>query len=92
MVILVSVVIIYPLVWTVGASLNAGNSLLSTSIIPENVSFQHYADLFNGNVNYLTWYWNSMKISFLTMVLTLISVSFTATPSPASALKGGRTG
>ena len=30
-VILVSVVIIYPLVWTVGASLNAGNSLLSTS-------------------------------------------------------------
>ncbi len=34
-VILVSVVIIYPLVWTVGASLNAGNSLLSTSIIPE---------------------------------------------------------
>ena len=32
-VILVSVVIIYPLVWTVGASLNAGNSLLSTSII-----------------------------------------------------------
>lgn len=48
----VSVVIIYPLVWTVGASLNAGNSLLSTSIIPENLSFQHYADLFNGNVNY----------------------------------------
>ena len=47
-VILVSVVIIYPLVWTVGASLNAGNSLLSTSIIPENLSFQHYADLFNG--------------------------------------------
>ncbi len=34
-VILVSVVIIYPLVWTVGASLNAGNSLLSTSIIPK---------------------------------------------------------
>lgn len=91
-VITVSVVIIYPLVWTVGASLNAGNSLLSTSIIPENLSFQHYADLFNGNVNYLTWYWNSMKISFLTMVLTLISVSFTAYAFSASALKGGRTG
>ncbi|HBC7453849.1 TPA: sugar ABC transporter permease, partial [Klebsiella oxytoca] len=56
-VIFVSTIIIYPLVWTVGASLNAGNSLLSTSIIPENLSFQHYADLFNGNVNYLTWYW-----------------------------------
>lgn len=63
-IILVSVIIIYPLIWTVGASLNAGNSLLSTSIIPENLSFQHYADLFNGEVNYMTWYWNSMKISF----------------------------
>jgi hypothetical protein len=41
-----------------GRGVNAGNSLLSTSIIPENFSFQHYADLFNGQVNYLTWYWN----------------------------------
>ncbi len=77
-IVLVSTIIIYPLVWTVGASFNAGNSLLSSSIIPENFSVQHYADLFNGQVNYMTWYWNSMKISFLTMVLTLISVSFTA--------------
>lgn len=91
-VILVSVVIIYPLVWTVGASLNAGNSLLSTSIIPENLSFQHYADLFNGNVNYLTWYWNSMKISFLTMVLTLISVSFTAYAFSRFRFKGRQNG
>jgi len=70
----VSLTIIYPLVWTIGASLNAGNSLLSTSIIPENLSFQHYADLFNGQVNYLTWYWNSMKISLLTMILTLVLI------------------
>lgn len=74
------------------ASLNAGNSLLSTSIIPENVSFQHYANLFNGNVNYLTWYWNSMKISFLTMVLTLISVSFTAYAFSRFRFKGRQNG
>jgi arabinogalactan oligomer/maltooligosaccharide transport system permease protein len=91
-VIFVSTIIIYPLVWTVGASLNAGNSLLSTSIIPENLSFQHYADLFNGNVNYLTWYWNSMKISFMTMVLTLISVSFTAYAFSRFRFKGRQNG
>jgi arabinogalactan oligomer/maltooligosaccharide transport system permease protein len=85
-------VIIYPLVWTVGASLNAGNSLLSTSIIPENLSFQHYADLFNGQVNYLTWYWNSMKISLLTMILTLISVSFTAYAFSRFRFKGRQNG
>lgn len=50
---LVSLIIIYPLVWTVGASLNPGNSLLSSSIIPENMSFEHYQDLFNGKVDYL---------------------------------------
>ena len=74
----VSFLIIYPLVWTVGASLNHGNSLMSSSIIPKNISFEHYAALFNGQVDYVTWYWNSMKISFFTMVLTLIFVSFTA--------------
>jgi arabinogalactan oligomer/maltooligosaccharide transport system permease protein len=70
-----------------GRGVNAGNSLLSSSIIPENFSVQHYADLFNGQVNYMTWYWNSMKISFLTMVLTLISVSLRPMPSRAFALR-----
>lgn len=74
----VSLFIIYPLVWTVGASFNPGNSLMSSSIIPENVSFEHYQDLFNGKVNYVAWYLNSLKISICTMVLTLIFVSFTA--------------
>jgi hypothetical protein len=91
-ILLVSTIIIYPLVWTVGASLNAGNSLLSSSIIPENLSFQHYADLFNGQVNYMTWYWNSMKISFMTMVLTLISVSFTAYAFSRFRFKGRQNG
>ncbi|MGN1281037.1 MAG: sugar ABC transporter permease [Succinivibrio sp.] len=74
----VSLLIIYPLIWTVGASLNPGNSLMSSSIIPKNISLEHYAALFNGQVDYVTWYVNSMKISFFTMVLTLIFVSFTA--------------
>ena len=75
---IVTVLIIYPLIWTVGASLNPGNSLMSSSMIPENVSFEHYEDLFNGTTDYVAWYWNSIKISVATMVLTLIFVSFTA--------------
>ncbi|MDD2341780.1 MAG: sugar ABC transporter permease [Tolumonas sp.] len=74
----VAVIIIYPLIWTVGASLNPGSSLMNSSIIPDNFSFLHYNELFNGEIDYAAWYWNSMKISFMTMVLTLISVSFTA--------------
>ncbi|GAA4502342.1 sugar ABC transporter permease [Pseudaeromonas paramecii] len=74
----VAIIIIYPLIWTIGASLNPGSSLLNTSIIPDNFSFLHYEELFDGTIDYTSWYWNSMKISFLTMALTLVSVSFTA--------------
>lgn len=88
----VAVIIIYPLIWTVGASLNPGSSLLNTSIIPHNMSFLHYRELFNGDINYAAWYWNSMKISFMTMILTLISVSFTAYSFSRFRFKGRQNG
>lgn len=73
-------VIIYPLLWTVGASFNPGNSLVSTSIIPANPTLDHYRDLFAGkeSLQYGQWYINSMKISIFTMIGSIISVSFTA--------------
>ena len=75
----VCVIIIYPLIWTVGASFYPGNSIMGDSIIPEHPTLAHYATLFaNDRVAYLQWYWNSLKISVLTMVLTLISVCCTA--------------
>lgn len=74
------VAIIYPLIWAVGASFNPGNSLVSTSLIPENPTTAHYEKLFagEGSLLYGQWYLNSIKISFFTMILSLISVSFTA--------------
>lgn len=73
-------VIIYPLLWTIGASFNPGNSLISTSIIPKNPTLDHYRELFAGkeSLQYVQWYLNSMKISIFTMIGTVISVSFTA--------------
>ncbi|WP_121610956.1 sugar ABC transporter permease [Mesobacillus foraminis] len=75
-----TVVIIYPLLWTVGASFNPGNSLVSTSIIPENPTLDHYKELFAGkeSLQYGKWYLNSLKISIFTMIGTIVSVSFTA--------------
>lgn len=51
-------VIIYPLLWTVGASFNPGNSLVSTSIIPANPTLDHYRELFAGkeSLQYGQWY------------------------------------
>lgn len=73
-------VIIYPLLSTVGASFNPGNSLVSTSIIPANPTLDHYRELFAGkeSLQYGQWYINSLKISIFTMIGSIISVSFTA--------------
>ncbi|KIN29160.1 arabinogalactan oligomer ABC transporter permease GanQ [Bacillus subtilis] len=74
------VIIVYPLLWTAGASFNPGNSLISTSIIPKHPTFDHYKELFAGkeSLQYVQWYVNSMKISLFTMAGSLLCVTFTA--------------
>ena len=74
----VCVIIIYPLLWTIGASFNPGNSLVSTSIIPKNPTNEHYVKLFagEGNLFYKQWYLNSLKISVFTMLLSFTAYAF----------------
>ncbi|ASB71553.1 arabinogalactan oligomer ABC transporter permease GanQ [Bacillus subtilis] len=71
-----AVIIVYPLLWTAGASFNPGNSLISTSIIPKHPTFDHYKELFAGKES--LQYVNSMKISLFTMAGSLLCVTFTA--------------
>lgn len=72
-------IIIYPLLWIVGSSFNPGQSLSGSNIIPKNATLAHYQELFDlDRSNYLYWYWNSLKVSILTMIFTVILVSLTA--------------
>ena len=72
-------IILYPLAWIIGSSFNPGQSLSGSTIIPKNATLAHYKELFDINrSNYLHWYWNSLKVSISTMILTVILVSFTA--------------
>jgi arabinogalactan oligomer / maltooligosaccharide transport system permease protein len=87
------VIIVYPLLWTIGASFNPGNSLMSMSLIPKNATLNHYLDLFSGErYPYFQWYLNSMKISIITMILTLVLVSMTAYVFSRSKFKGRKYG
>ncbi|MBY6271371.1 MAG: sugar ABC transporter permease [Caldibacillus debilis] len=88
------VIIIYPLLWTVGASFNPGNSLVSTSIIPKNPTLDHYKELFEGkeSLQYVQWFINSMKISFFTMIGSVITVSFSAYAFSRFRFKGRKNG
>ncbi len=72
-------IIIYPVLWIIGSSFNPGDSLSGSKMIPDNATLNHYKELFDlENSDYLLWYYNSIKISVMTMILTVFSVSFTA--------------
>ncbi|MYL49204.1 ABC transporter permease subunit [Halobacillus litoralis] len=72
-------IILYPILWIVGSSFNPGNSLSGSSIIPENATLKHYKELFDpAQSDYLIWYWNTIKICVLTMLLSVALVCMTA--------------
>ncbi|WP_342429743.1 sugar ABC transporter permease [Neobacillus sp. FSL H8-0543] len=72
-------IILYPLAWTIGSSFNPGQSLSGSSIIPKNATLAHYKELFDPNQSdYIFWYMNSLKVSILTMLFTVLLVCFTA--------------
>lgn len=78
-VLIMFVIILYPLAWIIGSSFNPGQSLSGSSIIPKNATLAHYKHLFDmEKSNYIFWYINSLKVSILTMVFTVILVSLTA--------------
>ncbi|WP_053217063.1 sugar ABC transporter permease [Virgibacillus senegalensis] len=74
----VALIIFYPLVWTVGISFNQGNSLYSSSIIPENFSLDHYKWLFSAESDYLLWYKNSLLVSTATAIGSVLFTSLVA--------------
>ncbi|WP_406944730.1 sugar ABC transporter permease [Halobacillus sp. SY10] len=72
-------IILYPILWIVGSSFNPGNSLSGSSIIPKDATLKHYKELFNpAQSDYLIWYWNTIKICVLTMLLSVALVCMTA--------------
>ncbi|WP_100373561.1 sugar ABC transporter permease [Bacillus sp. FJAT-45037] len=73
------IIIGYPLLWTIGLSLNPGTSLYGAKMIPDNISFTHYEWLFtNPRSNYLTWYKNTLIVAVCTSVLSTFTVALVA--------------
>ena len=79
LILFMAVIIFYPLLWTLGISLNPGTSLYSATMIPENWSFEHYKWLFTDpRSDYLTWYKNTLFVAFVTSILAVVFVTLTA--------------
>lgn len=75
--ILLSFISLYPAVWVIMSSLKTGDSLYMKTIIPEEITFNHYKKLFT-ETDYPLWYWNTLKISLVTMVLGTLMVLMTS--------------
>ncbi|SFF01409.1 arabinogalactan oligomer / maltooligosaccharide transport system permease protein [Paenibacillus algorifonticola] len=73
---LISVVAIYPALWVVLSSLRPGGSLYSEHFWPRQFTLVHYAELFTSKAYlYGTWYLNTLKIAVVTMILSTILVT-----------------
>src|SRR5699024_10189463 len=87
------VVIIYPMLWTFGISLNPGSNVYGAQMIPENWSFVHYEWLFTDTQSmYLTWYKNTLIGAAASSFLSVVFVTLTAYASSRYRFVGRRYG
>lgn len=75
--ILVSLAVLMVVVWIVMSSFNQGDSLATTSLIPEKLTFDNYVNLFT-NTDYPLWFMNTLKIAVINTVLSVFMVMVTA--------------
>lgn len=77
--ILMTIIIGYPLLWAVMMSVNPGTNMLVTSIIPDQITFEHYKWLFTSpKSDYLIWYKNSLIVAIANAVGSVIITSLIA--------------
>lgn len=86
------IIIIYPILWTLGISLNPGTSLYNANIIPENWSLVHYEWLFSADSDYLLWYKNSLIVAVANTIFSVILTMFVAYAFSRYKFKGRKYG
>ncbi len=67
--VLTSILILFPVYFVVIGSLNPGNTLYATKLIPDNLSLSHFVYLFT-ETDYARWYANTLKIAFWNMIIS----------------------
>lgn len=76
---------IFPVLWIISASFSSTQSLSTQTLIPERVSLINYQRLFGldptykfGDLVFQKWIWNSVKISSISTVLSLMITTMAA--------------
>ncbi|WP_090830685.1 MULTISPECIES: sugar ABC transporter permease [unclassified Bacillus (in: firmicutes)] len=71
--VITSILVLYPIYWIVIGAFNPGDSLFSTKLLPSTLTLDHFRDLFE-KTDYLLWYKNTIKIAFFNMIISTFLV------------------
>ena len=86
-----TVIVLVPVVWIIGSSMNPGNSLYGSTLIPKNPTFIHYIELFT-KTDFPKWYLNTLKIATLNMIFSVIIITITSYVLSRFRFKGRKQG
>ncbi len=76
---LVAVFSLFPVVWIVSASINGANSLASGRLIPRQVTFDNFTDMFDSSVTPIgSWMWNSFYIALIAAAANVFVAALSA--------------
>jgi arabinogalactan oligomer/maltooligosaccharide transport system permease protein len=88
--IIVAVMVIYPLLWVVGTSLNS-KAGVSGTIFPANPTLDNYVRLFT-KTKYGSWYLNTLVVAILTTIFSIVLHTMTAFVFARFKFKGRKMG
>jgi arabinogalactan oligomer/maltooligosaccharide transport system permease protein len=88
--IIVAVMVIYPLLWVVGTSLNS-KAGVSGTIFPANPTLDNYVRLFT-KTKYGSWYLNTLLVAILTTIFSIVLHTTTAFVFARFKFKGRKMG
>lgn len=75
--VLMSLIVIVPIIWIVMSSVNASTGLASSSLIPKEITFDNYINLFK-ETNYLKWFMNTLQIAIVNALVSVIVIMITS--------------
>lgn len=79
LIVLAMIYALFPVIWIISVSVNPGNTNVVRDVVPPNATLNWYETLLtNPQYPFLTWLWNSIKLSVITMVLSLAVATFGA--------------
>lgn len=85
---------LYPIVWTISASINPTDTLSGSQLIPDGATFDNYEAILDNPEEspFMTWLWSSWRIAFIVSSVSVLLTSMSAYAFSRFRFKGRRVG